>query len=90
LTIFPGINYGHLEFKNIESASKLMEAMDSPNCANITFPESQNPDRTVVFFYTQLKLSELKKSENIEISMAPMAKTGLIPGLYVWDDFITE
>jgi len=43
-----------------------------------------------VFFYTPLKLSELKKSENIEISMAPMAKTGLIPGLYVWDDFITE
>jgi len=91
LTIFPGINYGHLEFKNIESATKLMtEAMDSPNCANITFPDSQNPDRTVVFFYTPLKLSDLKKSENIEISMAPMAKTGIIPGLYVWDDFITE
>ena len=63
--------------------------MDSPNCANITFPESQNPDRTVVFFYTPLKLSDLKKSESIEISTAPMAKTGIIPGLYVWDDFIT-
>ena len=68
----------------------MAESMDSPNCANITFPESQNPDRTVVFFYTPLKLTELKKSENIEISMAPMAKTGSIPGLYVWDDFITE
>ena len=32
----------------------------------------------------------ISKSENIEISMAPMAKTGLIPGLYVWDNFITE
>ena len=45
----------------------MTESMDSPNCANITFPESQNPDRTVVFFYTPLKLSDLKKSESIEI-----------------------
>ena len=68
----------------------MTDAMDSPNCANITFKDSQNPDRTVVFFYTPLNLADLKKSENIEISMAPMAKTGLIPGLYVWDNFITE
>ena len=94
LTIFPGCNYGHVEFKDLASAQKLMsEVMDTPNCANIKFPETENianTDRVVVFFYTPLKANELKKSENIEIPDAEVAKTGSIPGLFVIDDFITE
>lgn len=55
LTIFPGCNYGHIEFKEVESAKRMMEneeAMDTPNCASIKFEGSMNPDRVVVFFYT--------------------------------------
>ena len=89
MTIFPGSNYGHLEFVNVESATKLLSVMDAPNCANIKFDGSQNPERTVVFFYTPLKLKELKKYENIEINLALNAKTGIIPGLYVYDEFIS-
>jgi hypothetical protein len=94
LTIYPGSNYGHVEFKDVSSAEKLMTtAMDCPNCANIVFPESENitnTDRVVVFFYTPLKCMELKKSVNIEIADAEVAKTGSIPGLYVIDNFISE
>ena len=94
LTIFPGCNYGHVEFKDLASAEKLMsESLDTPNCANIKFPETENipnTDRVVVFFYTPLKANELKKSENIEIPDAEVARTGSIPGLFVIDDFITE
>ena len=94
MTIFPGCNYGHVEFKELASAQKLMsESMDTPNCVNMRFPETENipnTDRVVVFFYTPLKANELKKSENIEIPDAEVAETGSIPGLYVIDDFITE
>jgi hypothetical protein len=94
LTIFPGCNYGHVEFKDALSAKKLMtEAMDSPNCANIKFPETENipnTDRVVVFFYTPLKCSELKKSVNVEVPDAEIAKTGSIPGLFVIDNFISD
>ena len=94
MTIYPGSNYGHIEFKEVSSAERLMTtAMDSPNCANIVFPESENisnTDRVVVFFYTPLKCMELKKSVCIEIADAEIAKTGSIPGLYVIDNFISE
>jgi alkylated DNA repair protein alkB family protein 8 len=44
----------------------------------------------VVFFYTPLKCQDLKKSVNIEIPEAQIAKTGSIPGLYVFDNIITD
>ena len=90
LTIFPGKNYGHLEFKDVESAEKLLNtAMVVPNCANIKFAGSQNPDRTVVFFYTPMTLAESKQSAHVEIGLAEDAATGSIPGLYVYNDVIT-
>jgi len=54
LTIYPGISYGHIELNSIETAQKIMSVslskenddnfggMDSPNCANIEFPGSDN------------------------------------------------
>lgn len=71
----------------------MTEAMDTPNCANMKFPETENipnTDRVVVFFYTPLKANQLKKSENIEIADAEIARTGSIPGLYVIDNFISD
>mmetsp|Transcript_36966 Transcript_36966/g.56626 ORF Transcript_36966/g.56626 Transcript_36966/m.56626 type:complete len:172 (+) Transcript_36966:264-779(+) len=63
--------------------------MDSPNCANIEFTESENPSRIVVFFYTPFKCSQLKQSEKVEIPPAQVAKTGLIDGLHVYPEFFT-
>lgn len=89
LTIFPGANYGHLEFLEVEAASKFMDSLEVKNCLNLEFKGSTNPDRTVVFYYTPFAANELKKSENIEVPLAKNAETGDINGLFVFDDFIT-
>ena len=89
LNIFPGANYGHLEYDDKASAEQLLASMEVPNCANIRFEGCENLDRTVVFLYTPLQCMELKKSILMEIPVASVAKTGSIPGLYVFDNFIT-
>ena len=115
LTIFPGINYGHVEFQRVEDAQRLMKVaapedgeqqytgsnaddvqpsseeggMITANCALIDFPGSDNVNRIVVFFYTNFKCHQLKKSENVEIPPAEIASTGSIPGLFVIDDFLS-
>ena len=67
-----------------------MQKMDSTNCANIDFPESANLNRIVVFFYTPLRCQDLKKSIFVDIQDAEVAKTGSIPGLYVFNNIITS
>lgn len=64
--------------------------MITPNCANISFPGSDNEERIVVFFYTNHKCNQLKISANLDIPPADLAKTGSIPGLIVIDDFISK
>jgi len=54
------------------------------------FDGSDNPNRTVVFFYTPLECKELKKNEKNEVPDAMVATSNAIPGLYVYDDIITE
>lgn len=90
LNIFPGSNFGHLEFESLSSAKTLMKSMDNRNCKNLQFSGSENLERTVVFFYTPLKCQELKKSVNIEVPISEVAQSGSIPGLYIYNDFVTE
>lgn len=71
-------------------AKKLMDSFEIENCLNLRFEGSGNPDRTVVFYYTTYACMQLKKSENIDIQEAEVAKTNSIPGLYVYNDIITE
>ena len=67
-----------------------MNSFDLENCANISFEGSDNPTRTVVFFYTPLACKDLKKNEKNEVPDAEVAKTNSIPGLYVYDEIISE
>ena len=46
--------------------------------------------RILSFFYTTLKKADLKKSAIVDFPDAQIAKTGAIPGLYIFDDFVTE
>ena len=66
-----------------------MNGLEEQNTVNLTFTGSDNPNRTVVFFYTPCECSQLKKSEHVDIAVAEVAKTGAIPGLYVYDEIIT-
>ncbi len=63
--------------------------MDTPNCATITFDGSIQQERVVVFFYTCLRADQLLVKTTIEIDPAQIAKSGVIPGLYVIEEFVT-
>lgn len=46
--------------------------------------------RVLVFFNTALTKEDLKKNAVIDFPDASPAFTGAIPGLYIFDDFVTE
>ena len=44
----------------------------------------------LVFFCTSIKKGDLRKQEVVDFPDASVAKTGSLPGLYVFDDFVSE
>ena len=67
---------------SVESAQKLMDSLMD---VNATFFNT----RTLVFFHTTLTKDDLKKNTVIDFPDAKNATTGAIPGLYIFDDFVT-
>jgi len=47
-------------------------------------------NRTLVFFHTKMTKDDLKKNTVIDFPDAVAAFTGAIPGLFIFDDFITD
>ena len=87
VTILPGQSYGHLEFKDNESVQRLMQDMDAPSIKELKFYEKE---RYVVFIPTSVEFQQLKNRATVDFPQSTNAHTGIIPGLYVYDDFITE
>lgn len=83
ITILPGIAYGHLVLKTADQSRAVMESLMEKN-ATLT------NKRVLSFFYTTLLKADLKKSSIIDFADASVARTGAIPGLYIFDDFVTE
>ena len=46
--------------------------------------------RVLCFFYTTLQKKDLKKSSIVDFPDAQIARTGAIPGLYIFDNFVSE
>ena len=46
--------------------------------------------RVLVFFCTSIEKDGLRKQEVVDFPDATVAKTGSLPGLYVFDDFVSE
>ena len=44
----------------------------------------------LVFFCTSIKKDDLRKQEVVDFPDASVAKAGSLPGLYVFDDFVSE
>jgi hypothetical protein len=65
-----------------------MENMNKESVKELTF--FGNKKRFVVFFYTDLKFKDLRKNSSIDVPDANIAKSGSLPGLFVFDDFISE
>src|SRR4051812_41616093 len=87
ISIFPGTSYGHLEFEDAESAKRLMADMVAENVKTLQF---YGKDRMITFFYTPIHFKELRKSTNIDVPDAVFAYNNAIPGLYIYDNFISE
>lgn len=87
--MFPGISYGFIEFKNIDTA----KAVITPNKDAKQFVHSahdlkfQSGERKIFCFYSKINLSEVNENNN---STFPIANYKInVPGLYILDDFIS-
>ncbi len=65
----------------------MMKDLDSDN---IKVLQQNKKERHLAIFNTQLQSDELKNKATIDFPTSYLAKTGIIPGLYVYDEFITE
>ena len=83
ITIIPGNNYGHVELSSDAEGKMVLESLIANNAVIIG-------KRVLVFFCTSIKKDGLKKQEIVDFPDASIAKTGSLPGLYVFDDFISE
>lgn len=64
--------------------------MDADNIKTLQDNSRVGKERQVVFFFTTLGFDELKNKATVDFPSSEYAKTGSIPGLYVYDEFITE
>ena len=64
-----------------------MKDMDSENIKTLKF---YGKERVITFFYTPITFHELRKSTQVDVPDAEVAHDGALPGLYVYDNFITE
>ena len=46
-------------------------------------------NKTLVYFNTVLQAKDLKRQQTIDFPTAVKAKTGIIPGLHIFEDFVT-
>ena len=83
ITIIPGNNYGLVVLGSAQESQTILKSLMDTNA---TIYEK----RTLVFFCTNLAKDQMRKQEVVDFPEASIAKTGSLPGLYVFDEFITE
>ena len=79
----PGINYGLIVMRSADQSFAVMESLMEKNATMVG-------KRVLCFFYTTLQKQDLKKSSIVDFPDAQLASTGAIPGLYIFDNFVTE
>ena len=83
ITILPGISYGHVQMDSAELSQLVMSSLMEKNATLCG-------KRVISFFYTTLEKEDLKKSSIVDFPDATNAYTGAIPGLYIFDNFVSE
>ena len=84
ITLFPGLNYGFVEFETVQIAIDLINSLTNKQFIDLKF---YGKDRTCFFQYSKLEYDQLEKFKDMEFPDATNSVT--IPGLHVIDDFIT-
>lgn len=85
ITLFPGLNYGFIEYDKIESASALFETLVNKLFVDLKF---YGKERTCFFQYSKLEYDQLDKFKVLEFPDATTQVT--IPGLIVINDFVSK
>lgn len=57
---------------------------------NVKVLSQRGKERHLAIFNTPLEYDELKNKATVDFPCSFIAETGSIPGLYVYDNFITE
>ena len=57
---------------------------------NVKVLQQGGKERHLAIFNTPLEYDELKNKATVDFPCSVIAETGSIPGLYVYDNFITE
>ena len=83
ITIIPGNNYGHIVLASEAESQVIMDSLAENNA-------TLYQKRVLVFLCTNVTKEQMKKQEIVDFPDAQIAKTGSLPGLYVFDEFITE
>ena len=83
ITILPGMNYGHITLATPEQGSAVLKSLMEQNATLCG-------KRVLAFFFTNLRKQDLKKSTIVDFPDASIAKTGDIPGLHIFNDFVSE
>jgi len=87
ITIYPGLSYGFLEFQSALSSELLIKDLDADN---VKVLNQHGKERHIAVFNTLLHDDELKNKATVDFPQSVKAETQGIPGLYVYDEFITQ
>jgi len=85
LPLFPGLNYGFVEYPEVSHAEALMNSLVNQQFVDIEF---YGKKRTCFFQYSKLDYSQLEKFKTMEFPNSVYECD--IPGLILVDEFVSE
>jgi len=84
IPLFPGLNYGFVEFPKVEDAIKLVDTLQDSKFVELEFYDKK---RVCCFQYSKLEYSEMDKFKSMEFPDSTYDHD--IPGLILVDEFIS-
>ena len=85
LPLFPGLNYGYIEYPDIKQAEDLMSSLVEKQFLDLEF---YGKKRTCFFQYCKLEYSQLDRFKTMEFPNSVYEWD--IPGLIIVDEFVSE
>lgn len=89
LTVLPGTNYAHAQMASADEAARVFQWVEEQSAEAKQTNVLQVDTRFLVFFHTEITRDKLKRHEIINFPDSVKAKSGAIPGLYIFEDFVT-
>ena len=85
IPLFPGLNYGFIEYPEVQQAIDLVDSLEDKKFIDLEFYEKK---RTCCFQYSKVEYDQLDKFKTMEFPDSSYDVD--IPGLYVVEDFLSD